>query len=230
MTAHASLESNFTPTVKQDFAVIVYTDAQRNTSFCTQHKIKNNKLEAGTLLSLEALEHLARDFWKSEVTVLDESILVHEPGVLVWWKPSQSESMFFQTRDSSLDALSGQVLAQPPLVFMAYRRSLKVFALLENARPKADTPLYAAPYFNITSGAVCLGSTPMPDVIHPNQTGAIGEAFFASAFTHGTTERVLNWEGSISEFWAEVKRAGVFPTSALKPAGTTLEQAIKGVV
>ena len=118
MTAHASLESNFTPTVKQDFAVIVYTDAQRNTSFCTQHKIKNNRLEAGTLLTLEALEHLARDFWKSEVTVLDESILVHEPGVLVWWKPSQAESMFFQTRDSSLGSertliLPGMVSTRP---------------------------------------------------------------------------------------------------------------------
>jgi PRTRC genetic system protein B len=230
MTAHASLESNFTPSVKQDFAVIVYTDVQRNTSFCTQHKIKNNKLEAGTLLSLEALEHLARDFWKSEVTVLDETILVHEPGVLVWWKPSQEEAMFFQTRDSSLDALSGQVFAQPPLVFIVYRRSLKVYALLENVRPKANTPLYAAPYFNITGGAVCLGSMPMPNVIHPNQAKAINEAFFASAFTHGTTERVLNWEGSISEFWAEVKHAGDFPTTALKPADTTLEKAIKGVV
>ena len=58
---------------------------------------------------------------------------------------------------------------------------------------------------------------------------AVGTTSYASAFTHGTTERVLNWEGSISEFWISVKRAGVFPANALKPAGTTLEKAIKGV-
>ena len=130
-----------------------------------------------------------------------------------------------------INALSGRVFPQPPLVFVAQRSgvgaNLRVFALEHNARPKVYTPLFMASYWNASQGTVCLSSTQRPDSLEPDKTTAWSAAFFASAFTHGTSHLVIGTGKSYAEFWCSLERRKTFPIEALIAAKRTLQEVLK---
>ena len=135
--------------------------------------------------------------------------------------------MFFSTADAYLDGLSGGSFPQPPLLFVARERSLKVFALGEDERPTGSSPVFTAPYYNTDHRGVCLGSMPLPSALSVHDTDAYTDAFFHSAFTHGTSERLLRgWGGSYGEVWEHVRQHRSFPMRHLVPQGKTVEEVI----
>ncbi len=135
--------------------------------------------------------------------------------------------MFFTSRDAFLDGLSGQSFAQPPLLFIAGERSLRVFALGENERPTGSSPVFTAPYYNTTTSGVCLGTTPLPSTLSVGDTDTYSDAFFHSAFTHGTSDRLLKgWGGSYGEFWAQVQDRGAFRMEQLVPLEKSVEEVV----
>jgi PRTRC genetic system protein B len=159
--------------------------------------------------------------------VLPERVLASTPERLVWFEPARPRVMFFKTQDAFLNSLSGSSFPQPPLVFIAGERHLKVFALAGNARPVGETEVFTAPYFNTTSSGVCLGSTPLPDSLSVRDTESYSSAFFHSAFTHGTSERLLKgWGGSYGEIWVHARAQGTFPIQHLVSLGKTLDEVI----
>lgn len=102
-----------------------------------------------------------------------------------------------------------------------------MFALAGDERPTGSSPVYAAPYYNTSAGGVCLGSTPLPTTLSPEDTGSYADAFFHSAFTHPTAERLLQgWGGSHGELWAAARAAGRFPLARLVPLDKTVEEAV----
>ena len=135
--------------------------------------------------------------------------------------------MFFASEDAYLNGLSGGVFPQPPLLFIAGERSLRVFALAGDERPTGSSPVYTAPYYNTSAGGVCLGSTPLPTTLSPDDTEGYADAFFHSAFTHGTAERLLKgWGGSYGEFWAQARGRGAFPLRHLVPLDRSVEEVV----
>jgi PRTRC genetic system protein B len=209
-------------------AILLYKD--QHYTFATIHDVASSpaRLEPGRLLTLENVHELHRELCgDAHLELLPENVLACSPHKLVWFETAKKRVMFFDSSDTFLQRLSGQTFPHPALLFCATLRSLNVFALAADERPSSTTKLYAAPYFNTTRANVCLGTTALPTQLKPSETAAYSEAFFASAFTHGTNERLLRgWGGSYGEFWSFVKNQKRFPTKYLVPFGQTLGETL----
>lgn len=212
-------------TVKLEKAVLLYgDDSYDGDTFATLHGVTGVEdgdpaLAPGRLLNVEGLRHIHKNLYRThKLELLPPHVLAVSPERLVWFEPALTRVMFFETTDTYLQRLSGVTCPHPALLFVAGERSLKVFTLGSNDRPTADTPLYTAPYYNTSSGGVCLGSTPLPATLSVNDTESYSNAFFHSAFTHGTSERLLKgWDGSYGEFWSATKEDGRFSLKHLVP-------------
>jgi hypothetical protein len=94
---------------------------------------------------------------------------------------------------------------------LARERELNVYALGDNERPLLETPLYAAPYWNIYGNQhhnVCLGTMVLPKSLEPEQPGAWTGAFFASNFAHLSGTKCWAHPGTYAELLAEPLRWG----------------------
>ena len=215
-------------------AVLLYQEGRhQGDAFATVHEVTGVEegqpaLAPGQLLTVEGLREIHRALYRAQrLEVLPPRVLAASPERLVWFEPARSRVMFFSTADAYLGALSRGSFPQPPLVFIAGERSLKVFALRENERPTGSSPVFTAPYYNTDHRGVCIGSMPLPTALSVHETDAYADAFFHSAFTHGTSERLLKgWGGSYGEVWAYARQYGTFPTQHLVPQEKTVEDVI----
>ena len=220
--------------VKLVKAILLYQQEHRQgDAFATVHEVTGVEaaqlaLAPGQLMSAEGLREIHNALYRVQrLTVLPPHILAATPERLVWFEPARSRVMFFNTQDAYLNALSGQSFPQPPLLFIAGERKLRVFALAEDKRPTGAGTIYTAPYYNTSSAGVCLGSMPLPSTLDPNDTADYADAFFHSAFTHGTAERLLRgWGGSHGELWKHAQQQGQFPVQHLVTQERTVEDAI----
>jgi len=65
-------------------------------------------------------------------------------------------------------------------------------ALASSERPSPETPMYLAPYWNVSNnGTVCLGSTKVPRDVSVKSLSRWEEAFFESEFTHANASTSL---------------------------------------
>ncbi|MDQ3398304.1 MAG: PRTRC system protein B [Deinococcota bacterium] len=222
-------------TVALKRAVLLYESGgyESKDAFTTVHDITGldegqPALAAGRLLTVEGLREINKALYKQQrLVVLPEQVLAVTNERLAWHEPARMRVMFFKTQDAFLNNLSGSSFPQPPLLFIAGERQLKVFALTIEGRPTGETRVFTAPYFNTTTSGVCLGSTPLPDSLSVQDTEGYSSAFFHSAFTHGTSERLVQgWGGSYGEIWAQAQRLGVFPEKHLIATQKTVGEAI----
>lgn len=215
-------------------AVLLYQEGRhQGDAFATVHEVTGVEegqpaLAPGQLLTVEGLREIHKALYRVQrLEVLPQRVLAVSPERLVWFEPARSRVMFFTAADAYLDSLSGGSFPQPPLLFIASERSLKVFALGDNKRPTGSSPVFTAPYYNTTTGGVCLGSMPLPGVLSVDNTDAHSDAFFHAAFTHGTSERLLkSWGGSHGEFWEHTRQHRSFPMQHLVPQEKTVEEVI----
>ena len=215
-------------------AVLLYQESRhQGDAFATVHEVTGVEegqpaLAPGQLLTVEGLREIHKALYRVQrLEVLPPHALAASPERVVWFEPARSRVMFFTATDDYLNSFSGQSFPQPPLVFIAGEHSLKVFALGENERPTGSSPVFAAPYYNTTSSGVCLGSMPLPTALSVHDTDSYSDAFFHSAFTHGTSERLLKgWGGSYGELWQYTRQQGAFPTQHLVPQEKTVEDVI----
>ncbi len=71
------------------------------------------------------------------------------------------------------------------------------------------------------------GQRPILATLAPEDTDAYTDAFFHSAFIHGTNERPLrNYRGSYAELWAQAREVGTFPSKRLVPLNRTVEEVV----
>ena len=215
-------------------AVLLYQEGRhQGDAFATVHEVTGVEegqpaLAPGQLLTVEGLREIHQALYRAQrLEVLPPHVLAASPERLVWFEPARCRVTFFQSGDACLNGLSGQSFPQPPLLFIAGERSLKVFALGENERPTGSSPVFTAPYYNTTTGGVCIGSMPLPPTLSVHDTDAYSDAFFHSAFTHGTSERLLEgWGGSYGEVWEHARQQGTFPAQHLVPQDKTVEDVI----
>src|ERR1035438_7998030 len=122
--------------------------------------------------------------------------------------------------------LSGKVFPQPPLVFKVCGSELSVRALTENRRPRPETTLTVAPYWNCDrhGGRVCQGSMRVPGSLCLAARQEWENAFFQSEFTHAALGAQLTThpEGYLG-LWRDLTGSeGEFPVELLINSGESL--------
>jgi PRTRC genetic system protein B len=160
--------------------------------FVTLHEVTHENEEAtlseGQLVTAQMLADLMTGLGRSTpIEILPERVIVRAADTIVWWAPSRQRTMFFNDRgaDAALRKLNGKKYPHPPLLFKVSGSHLSIRALAANERPKADSPLYIAPYWNCyDNGVVCTGSMRIPREKSIAAVDAWELAFFQSEFTH----------------------------------------------
>jgi PRTRC genetic system protein B len=231
MDVHVRIGDNRIFRLKQ--AVLVYEEG--NKAFATLHEVRHRPdqapyLCAGQCVTTGFLEILAKGLGASMAAeVLPEYVLARTPELIAWWSRAQPRLMFFGNGDPKTRSLNGKMYPHPALVFMIRGRELFVRALAENRRPKADTRVKNAPYWNTDDhGRVCLGSMRVPDEVGVSSLAAWEQAYFASEFTHPSgAVRLTSHPGGFVGFWSSLAgHKGRFPVRFLAESRETLQEFI----
>jgi len=172
----------------------------------------------GVPYTQEDLTALCRELLPGLVT---ERLAFMEAGVLatsgssigpdVWWVPGCVRPVFFE----NLDVKSGKA-PWPSLIFVAYKKSLEVYAIKGLKRPGLKTRLYVAPFPNMRGSQVCLGNSPVPDKCFEHEKWE--RAFFDSGFSEIHEARRVK-TGSLTGFWDGLVKSGAkrFPDEEFIP-------------
>jgi PRTRC genetic system protein B len=187
MDVHVRIGDNRIFALKQ--AVLIYQEGNR--AFATLHEVKSRPDESpylcpGQSVTTGFLETLAKGLSASMAPeVLPENVLARTPELIAWWSRAQARLMFFGDDDPKTRNLNGKMYPHPALVFMIRGRELFVRALAESRRPRSNTCLKNAPYWNTDAeGRVCLGSMRVPEEMSVGSLSSWENAYFASEFTH----------------------------------------------
>jgi PRTRC genetic system protein B len=216
-------------------AILLYSDGQE--AFATVHEPKNSPdggapyLDAGEPLTVDFLRQLAKGLGQTVAReVLPANVLARTPDMMVWWIRQHSRVMFFSD-SSDGRTLNGHLFPQPPLVFRVCGSELAVRALPENKRPRSDTPLMFAPYWNCDgAGRVCQGSMHAPGKLSLEAMKPWEKAFFESEFTHAAIgARLTTHPEGFLGLWRDMADSeAAFPTEFLVKSGDTLGAFVQG--
>ncbi len=232
MEAHVRIGGN--RRFKLKHAVLIYTDT--STAFASLHDVRVNSegapyLGPGRSVTTAFLRRLAQGLGAAvRPEVLSECVLARTPDLIVWWSRAQCRLMFFGGQEEKAQALNGHVYPHPPLVFKVRGRELFVRALAEDTRPKAETQLKSAPYWNTDSeGLVCAGTMKVPIDVTVESISAWENAYFESEFTHPAgAVRLTKHSGGFLGLWKSLRdKDCAFPTKLLTDAKETLREFIE---
>lgn len=159
-----------------------------NAALATRHVVEDGQIGAGRCLTHEDLARLARELAGGSGgarTILPAHVLYADGARLLWWRPASRRPAFFNTGRKEFDGeLRGKSALYPALLFMALPQALWIWALADDARPAAGTPLYRAPVLNVyASGHMCAGTAKLPLEL-TTDTAPWERAFFETTFTH----------------------------------------------
>lgn len=177
-------------------AILIY-ESRGNDQACaaTSHAIHEvagkPMIEPGQPVTLAGVEALATALGRQRQDgLLPEHLLALSVRHMIWWCPAARRRIWFKPDSKHKDAdrlkkLNGKVVLHPPLLFHANESGLHLFALKENRRPVAATPLLRAPYWNLSpDGHLCIGSAAIPRELNPALLERYETGFFNSAFSH----------------------------------------------
>jgi PRTRC genetic system protein B len=193
------------------------------------HEEGEVRLGPAQLLTQDMLRTLITELGQSpEIEILPENVIARTADVIVWWSSTQVRRMFFSDRggDKALRELNGRRYPHPPLVFRASGNHLWIRALRCNERPKPDTKLCMAPYWNCyDNSSVCTGTMHIPQQKSVSATVEWERSFFNSAFSHaaGVTRHTRYRDGLLA-MWKALQGKTRFPAQYLFPLNETLEQ------
>jgi PRTRC genetic system protein B len=220
------------------YAALLLYSGQRQT-FATLHEVLDNPGGGAPVLGpaqplttaflRELCEGLGR---RVRPEILPDNVLVRTPECLVWWVRAQHRTMFFaeHAADDLHAHLNGRCFPQPPLVFKVAGRELSVRALSADGRPRPETPLKVAPYWNLGGdGRCCLGSMRVPSDLSIDCMATWEQSFFESEFSHiGGALRLTKHPGGFAGLWKELADApGAFPFMYLAEAKESLRQFVQ---
>lgn len=146
-----------------------------------------------------------------------------ENSSVLWYTKAMKRQLYFT---ENLEIPNGMAEV-PAMLWLANKRSLKIFALSSNRRPTDKTELFYAPFFNVyENGNVCMGTV---DVHIQNSTSLEEfttkweDYFFNSYFSHLMNEHnPIN--GNCVNLWKSLINVDkLFPKEALKQANRTLK-------
>lgn len=100
----------------------------------------------------------------------------------IWHNPPQRRMMYFK---QSLNVESAQYNL-PGVIYVATNDRLEIYAY-KGDKPKEDTELFAAPFFNVTVASICLGSAKLKKPTNPTYADLLEyweKRFWLTEFTH----------------------------------------------
>src|SRR5258708_20683997 len=157
------------------------------------HDGEGARLAEGQLVTPQMLIDLMVNLGQSvPIEILPERVIVRTMDSIVWWTPARERIMFFSDRgdDAVLKRMNGKRYPHPPLLFKTSRTNLSVRALLDNKRPKSDTKLYIAPYWNCyENGVVCTRTMKITREKPVAAMATCEHTFYESEFTNGAGGR-----------------------------------------
>lgn len=181
--------------------------------------------EANTLAkSLQTDEQKSKAFLKPK-GILPTNILHINPsekGMVLWYTKAQQRKLYFV---DSLGIPNGTAQV-PPMLWLANKNSLTVFALANDRRPTEKTPLHYAPFFNIyEKGNVCMGTVSI-DIKNSASVEEFIQAwedyFFNSYFSHSLCANLTRT--NIVNLWKDlIGTDKPFPIEVLKKNSKTLK-------
>jgi PRTRC genetic system protein B len=138
--------------------------------------------------------------------------------------------MFYENSESKAQSLNGRFFSQPALVWSVTRGDLKIRALRENKRPRGETMLAVAPFWNLSEdGRVCLGSMRCPESSSVASIERWEQSFYESAFTHANVGRLTRHPEGFEGLWNELTgKQKSFPVDSLIALPQTLKQFVQG--
>lgn len=153
------------------------------------------QLMEGKPLLQETIQDIVDTFFdenKNKVKIgglIPENLLLFNllPGgkyKMIWHRPAEIRVMHFA---SQLKLQTAKVWV-PAMLYIAYNKELKVYALKTNTRPNENTKLCLAPFFNVSDdGYVCLGNATVkkpPVNTYSAYMQYWEDLFWLSEFTH----------------------------------------------
>ncbi|MCT2561841.1 prokaryotic E2 ligase family D protein [Chryseobacterium herbae] len=185
--------------------------------------------EANQLAKSLKITEEKQSFLKSQ-GIMNTKILQIDPihnGVVIWFTKAMNREMFFSEK---LEIPSGRACA-PPMLWVANRNKLFVYALISDRRPTAKTMLYHAPYFNVyEDGAVCMGTVDVrikKTASLEEFTTAWEDYFFNSYFSH-LMEQHNPIKGNCVSLWKKLIQTGeTFPKDVLIKSSRTLKDLLR---
>jgi PRTRC genetic system protein B len=175
--------------------------------------------------SLQTNEERNKAFLKPK-GILPTNILHINPskkGTVLWYTKAQLRKLYFV---DGLDIPNGKAQI-PPMLWLASKSTLYVFALKGNRRPTENTPLNYAPFFNVyENGNVCMGTVNIEiknSASVEEFIAAWEDYFFNSYFSHllGSHSPI---KGNCVNVWKElVGTDKPFPKEVLKKNNKTLK-------
>ena len=175
---------------------------------------EEGQVMAGKPLQVQTLTDMVDVFFderKNQAVVkgiLTENILGYAnlPGGnyrLVWYRPEELRVVHFTAQHK----IPTTKCCVPATVYVADRNSLDVYALKSNTRPKENTKLMHAPYFNVADdGGVCLGSAKVDkpkELTYSNLMKYWEDLFWLSEFSHLNGDEKVK-SGKLAPLWKKI--------------------------
>ena len=206
---------------------VEYFDMDKGGNPINAHPLTEREAETlAKALIVKTQKEKNQDFLKPK-GILPTNILQINPnienGSVIWYTKSMIRKFYFT---ENLEIPNGMAEV-PAMLWLANKRSLKIFALANNRRPTEKTELFYAPFFNVyEDGNVCMGTV---DVNIQNSTSLEEftekweNYFFNSYFSHLMNEHnPIN--GNCVNLWKSlINKEKQFPKEALKKANRTLQ-------
>lgn len=148
-------------------------------------------------------------------------------GFALWHSPAKKVNLFFKADLGIADGM-GEI---PPMLWLASRDTLQVWALKSNDRPTNQTVLYHAPFFNVyDSGAVCMGNVKkhIPNGCSLTEFISLWEKFFFnSTFSHTLMNGAVKGDTIISIWKKQMAQGTPYPLDTLIKSKKTLNHLLR---
>jgi PRTRC genetic system protein B len=209
---------------------VEYFDMDKNGNPINAHPLTEREAkELIKALTINTQKEKNQDFLKPK-GILPTHILHINPsenGSVLWFTKSMKRQLFFTENLG----ISNGIAEVPAMLWLANKRSLKIFALANIRRPTEKTELFYAPFFNVyENGNVCMGTVDV-NIQNSNSLEEFTEKwenyFFNSYFSHLMNEyNPIN--GNCVNLWKSlINTEKQFPKEILKKANRTLKNLLQ---
>lgn len=226
------LTERLSESVSPQMAIIVYSNNGKDI-YLEQRDIENGRMCEGRPLTkkciTEIIQALAEDSKDIEIGyhgVIPKTLLYADTTTgskkLVWYNPPQERMMYFT---QNMGIPDGKVKL-PGVVFIVDNGKMKCYAF-KGKSPK--DALYLAPFFNVSSEYVCLGSakTQKPrNLTFQEEIDYWEKLFWGSEFSHMLGNNPI--DGNLATITKNcIKTGEPFPTKVLKKHDKSLKDYLK---
>jgi len=188
------------------------------------------RLMGGSPLTREMADLMARSIQGHLPTraILPPNVLLWDGLRLAWWTRSKRRRIWFNSlQQRHLQHLNRREVTHPALLCVAEPRRLYIYALAEDRRPEADTPVYQAPYLNVyPDGWLCQNTASWPAQFGPDSIPDWERTVFDSEGTKVWAQRLTLFPGGHDALWEAMLTTERFPAESLVPTPFTVLDAV----